>query len=354
MGEQNQGKSSEEVVNLLLEQKYQEAIPILDALIEEYPSHEEYSVYRSLVLRILIAHWTLSRVNSGHTTSGGAHRLRKSLVGVFQFSRQKLIRSLREIYNNLYRKQPLRIAVLSCAILIMLVGIQEGNNVKNPDPRKTSISRDNPQSTMLSSQTRPLTISTGEAADNDSHPNPLRTGSDETPSSPAISKEADNSTISATRKLRAIPNDQPQNLTASKSKTATAQIAKAPARNGASNKQQPPTVVSRNNESPLASSDEKAKSNNGAGAAIVDEYRSARPIGLRKSPSFAAEAIGEIHTGESLDVKEFTGSWAKVRLKPSGAVGFVRRELLVPITKNDGTAKGQSDESANTANTPAP
>ena len=251
MADQNQGKSSEEVVNLLLEQKYQEAIPILDALIEEYPSHEEYSVYRSLVLRILIAHWTLSRVNSGHTTSGGAHRLRKSLVGVFQFSRQKLIRSLREIYNNLYRKQPVRIAVLSCAILIMLVGIQEGNNVKNPNPRKTSISRDNPQSTILPTQTigRPLTISTGEAADNDSHPNPLRTGSNETPSSPAISKEADNLTISATRKLKAIPNDQPQNLTASKSKTAKAPIATAPARNGASNKQQPATVVSRNNDS---------------------------------------------------------------------------------------------------------
>ena len=352
MAEQNQGKSSEEVVNLLLEQKYQEAIPILDALIEEYPSHEEYSVYRSLVLRILIAHWTLSRVNSGHTTSGGAHRLRKSLVGVFQFSRQKLIRSLREIYNNLYRKQPLRIAVLSCAILIMLVGIQEGNNVKiQTHGRHRSVATIRNQQCCLRKRVllpflwaRPPTTT----------PNPLRTGSDETPSSPAASNEADNLTISATRKLKAIPNDQPQNLTASKSKTATAQIAKAPARNGASNKQQPPTVVSRNNESPLASSDEKAKSNNGAGAAIVDEYRSARPIGLRKSPSFAAEAIGEIHTGESLDVREFTGSWAKVRLKPSGAVGFVRRELLVPITKNDGTAKDQSDESANTANNAAP
>ena len=353
MAEQNQGKSSEEVVNLLLEQKYQEAIPILDALIEEYPSREEYSVYRSLVLRILIAHWTLSRVSSGHTNSGGAHRIRRSLVGVFQFSKQKLIRSLREICNNLYRKQTLRIAVLSCAIVIMLVGIQEGNNVKSPNPRKISISRDNAQSTMLPAQTigRPLTISTGEA-DDDNYPNQLRTGSDETRSSPATSKEADAETISATGKLRATPNNQPQNLTASTSKTAKTNIAKAPARNGASNKQQPPTVVSRNNDSALASPNEKAENDNGD--AILDGYRSARPIGLRKSPSFAAEAIGEIHTGEALDVREFTGSWAKVRLKPSGAVGFVRREVLVPITKNDRTAKGKTDESPNTANIPAP
>ena len=136
------------------------------------------------------------------------------------------------------------------------------------------------------------------------------------------------------------------------SKSAKANITKAPARNGASNKQQPPTAVSRNNESALAAPDDKAENDNGD--AILDEYRSARPIGLRKSPSFAAEAVGEIRTGESLDVKEFTGSWAKVRLKPSGAVGFVRREVLVPITKNDGTAKGKTDESPNTANIPAP
>jgi hypothetical protein len=353
MGEQNQGKSSEEVVNLLLEQKYQEAIPILDALIEEYPSHEEYSVYRSLVLRILIAHWTLSRVDSGHTNSGGAHRLRRSLVGVFQFSKEKLVRSLREIYKGLYQKQTLRIGVLSCAILIVLVGIQEGNNVKNPKPRLTSINRDNAQSTMLSAETgrRPLTTSAGEAADTDNQPNPLRTGSDETPSAPATAQEADDVTVSATGTVRAISNNQSQHLTASKSKTAKAQIAKVSARNGASNKQQPATVVSRNNDSALAPSGGKAENNNDA---ILDDYRSARPIGLRKSPSFAAEAIGEIHTGESLDVREFTGSWAKVRLKPSGAVGFVRRELLVPITKNDGTAKGQTDESTNTTSTPAP
>jgi hypothetical protein len=351
MAEQNQGKSSEEVVNLLLEQKYQEAIPILDALIEEYPSHEEYSVYRSLVLRILIAHWTLSRVSSGNTRSGGAHRLRRSFVGVFQFAKQKLMRSLKEIYKSLYQKQTVRIAVLSCAILVMLVGIQEGNNVKNPKPPQTSINRDNAQSTLLSAETvgRPLTISTREIADNDNQLNPLRTESDETPSAPATAKEADDVTISATQ-LKAIPNNQPQNSTASKSKTAKAHIAKAPDRNGASNKQQPATVVSRNNDSALAPS-EKADNNNDA---ILDDYRSARPIGLRKSPSFAAEAIGEIHTGESLGVREFTGSWAKVRLKPSGAVGFVRRELLVPITKNDGTPKGQTDESTNTATPPAP
>jgi hypothetical protein len=45
--------------------------------------------------------------------------------------------------------------------------------------------------------------------------------------------------------------------------------------------------------------------------------------------------VQKIDTGTSLNVLEFIGSWAKVELGPAGITGFVRREFLVSVKKNE-------------------
>jgi hypothetical protein len=53
------------MIHLLEEQKYDEALPILNDWSETHPSDREMRMYRLLVLRILVLRWNLSRIATG-------------------------------------------------------------------------------------------------------------------------------------------------------------------------------------------------------------------------------------------------------------------------------------------------
>jgi hypothetical protein len=53
------------ITQLLEEQKYEEALPILLDLSEKNPSDRELQTYRLLVIRILVLRWNLSRTTNG-------------------------------------------------------------------------------------------------------------------------------------------------------------------------------------------------------------------------------------------------------------------------------------------------
>ena len=60
-----------------------------------------------------------------------------------------------------------------------------------------------------------------------------------------------------------------------------------------------------------------------------DAYVTRRAVLLRGEPRFAARAKAQIGAGTSISVLGAQGDWLKVQTRPSGAVGYVRKEYLV-------------------------
>src|SRR5919109_2588345 len=61
-----------------------------------------------------------------------------------------------------------------------------------------------------------------------------------------------------------------------------------------------------------------------------DAYVTRRAVLLRAEPRFASTAKTQIGAGTSISVLGAQGDWLKVKTRPSGAVGYVRKEYLVP------------------------
>jgi Bacterial SH3 domain len=61
----------------------------------------------------------------------------------------------------------------------------------------------------------------------------------------------------------------------------------------------------------------------------VIAYKTRRVVSLREEPRFAAAAKAQIAAGTSISVLEAKGDWFKVKTRPSGTVGYVRKEYLV-------------------------
>jgi len=58
-------------------------------------------------------------------------------------------------------------------------------------------------------------------------------------------------------------------------------------------------------------------------------YKTRRVVSLREEPRFAATSKAQIGAGTSISVLESNGDWFKVRTRPAGAIGYVRKEYLV-------------------------
>jgi hypothetical protein len=53
---------------------------------------------------------------------------------------------------------------------------------------------------------------------------------------------------------------------------------------------------------------------------------------LREEPRFGATGQIMLDTGARLIVLKIEGKWLKVKLAETGAVGFVRKEFVAPVT----------------------
>jgi len=62
------------------------------------------------------------------------------------------------------------------------------------------------------------------------------------------------------------------------------------------------------------------------------EYRTRRVSPLRQEPLYGAPKIQDIDAGATISVLETKGDWLKVKTGPSGAVGYVRKEYVGPLT----------------------
>jgi hypothetical protein len=73
-------------------------------------------------------------------------------------------------------------------------------------------------------------------------------------------------------------------------------------------------------------------------------YRTVRQILLREEPRFGAASQIMLDQGARLMVLEINGSWLKVRMEKTGAIGFVREEFVMPA-EAAGPSSANNDKS---------
>ena len=322
------------IVHLLEEQKYDEVLPILSDLREKNPSDRESRMYHLLVVRILVLRWNLSRTvtRPAIDSSTMAKRTIKSLASVVLVSAStKLIQSLGQIYRaaeTALGKRRIKRVVIAAAVsgfLLTLLAsyMVEGSNVAILVPSNILNSIDVSHPTISALGAKAYNPNNSTTADEDGRQIPL----------PA---EADERNIFRVTSEPTEPTEHLQDLTEQKLTLSGPDVAKATSQVNASKlfaeRQQPKAVLNIDRSRELA-----ANENNGdkTPRESLGHYQSQRAIPIRKSTRFAAAIVQEIDTGTSLNVLEFIGSWAKVELGPAGITGFVRREFLVSVKKNE-------------------
>src|SRR6266536_4221958 len=323
------------IVHLLEEQKYDEVLPILSDLRETNPSDRESRVYHLLVVRILVLRGNLSRTvtRPAIDSSTMAKRTIKRLASVVRVSEStKLIQSLGQIYQAaetaLGKRGIKRVIIAGAAagFLITLLAsyMVEGSNVAIQVPSNILTSTD---------LSHPTVSALGVKAYN---PNNSRTADEDGRQIPLPTEAGERNFFRASEPRELLPTEHLQDSKEQKLTLSGPDVAKATSQVNApklfAERQQPKAVLNIESSRELA-----ANENNGdkTPRESLGYYQSQRAIPIRKSTSFAAAIVQEIDTGISLNVLEFIGSWAKVELGPAGITGFVRREFLVSVKKNE-------------------
>jgi len=329
------------IVHLLEEQKYDEVLPILSDLREKNPSDRESRMYHLLVVRILVLRWNLSRTvtRPAIDSSTMAKRTIKRLASVVLVSAStKLIQSLGQIYRaaeTALGKRRIKRVVIAAAVSSFLLTLLasymvEGSNVAILVPSNILNSIDVSHPTISALGAKAYKPNNPTTADEDGRQIPLPTKADERNIFRVTSE----------------PREPTEHLQDSKEQKLTLSgpdVAKATSQVNASKlfaeRQQPKAVLNIDRSRELA-----ANENNGdkTPRESLGYYQSQRAVPIRKSTSFASAIVQKIDTGTSLNVLEFIGSWAKVELGPAGITGFVRREFLVSVKKNESNVTHRS------------
>jgi hypothetical protein len=321
------------IVHLLEQQKYDEVLPILSDLREKNPSDRESRMYHLLVVRILVLRWNLSRsvTRPAIDSSTMAKRPIKRLASVVLVSAStKLIQSLGQIYRaaeTALGKRRIKRVVIAAAVsgfLLTLLAsyMVEGSNVAILVPSNILNSTDVSHPTISALGTKAYNPNNSTTADEDGRQIRLLT-------------EADERNFFRASEPRE-PTEHLQDSKEQKLTLSGPDVAKATSQVNASKlfaeRQQPKAVLNIESSRELA-----ANENNGdkTPRESLGYYQSQRAVPIRKSTSFASAIVQKIDTGTSLNVLEFIGSWAKVELGPAGITGFVRREFLVSVKKNE-------------------
>jgi len=65
---------------------------------------------------------------------------------------------------------------------------------------------------------------------------------------------------------------------------------------------------------------------------LVMNYKTRRTAPLRQEPRFAAASAEDIDPGTPISVLEAKGDWLKVKTRPQGRVGYIRKEYVAPAS----------------------
>jgi hypothetical protein len=312
--------SRSHVLLLLEQQKYDEALAILTDLRDKEPSDREIRVYYLLLLRIFVLRWNLSRASTGPVNETSA--VSKTGTAGFAslarlFGRLKLIRSFirnpqAELSSSSRSTKRLMFVGAGSGFLMLLLGLC----MIGDDERDRLVSAHLPRSTDVS--------------------HPTVSPSDENTLSPNADKDLRRTQLgreAGERKIFRIASESTELMPAQLMRD----VLKSHLRDFggqefmASEIDRAKPMHQLNSSKPLIRQTTAGRKNIGTRASreTPGRYQSRWAIPIREFPRFAAATVQRIDRGVSLNVLEFHGSWAKVRLAPAGATGFIRREFLI-------------------------
>ena len=308
------------VLLLLEQQKYDEALTILTDLRDKEPSDREIRVYYLLLLRIFVLRWNLSRASTGPVnetsaisetgTAGFASVAR--LFGRLQFIRAFIRNPQAELSSSSRSTKRLMFVGAGSGFLMLLLGLcMIGNNerdrlVSSHSLRSTDVSHP----TVSPSDENRLSPN----ADKDLR----RTQFGREAGEREIFRIASQTTeLMPTQLMRDVLKSHLRDFGGQEFTASEIDRAKPMHQLNAPKPLIKQTTVGRKNVDTKASRETPGR------------YQSRWAIPIREFPRFAAATVQRIDRGVSLNVLEFHGSWAKVRLAPAGATGFIRREFLI-------------------------
>jgi len=327
--------SRSQIVHILEQHKYEEALSILDNLKDRDPSDRESQMYHLLVVRILILRWNLSRaatakVSYSRITSKGIIRRLGAVVRVAEST--KLIQSLGRMYQaaetGLANRGIKRIITAGAGfvflITLLVFHMHERSNIAIGMPSKMVTSTFALDPTVSALDVKTYNLNKSRTAHDDGQLTPWSTkAGDEN----LFRVNHETGELSPAEHLKYVKEQK-----AALSRTDSAKVTPHPnATDVYAGRQQPGKILNIDSPRELAANENNGNKTPGK---ILGYYQSGRAIPIRNWPRFAAPTVQDIDRGILLNVLEFVGSWAKVELKPAGITGFVRREFLIPVKEN--------------------
>ena len=305
---------------LLEQQKYDEALTILTDLRDKEPSDQEIRVYYLLLLRIFVLRWNLSRASTGPVnetsaiseTGTAGCALVTRLFGRLQLIRAFIRNPQAELSSSSRSTKRLMFVGAGSGFLMLLLGLcMIGNNerdrlVSSHSLRSTDVSHptvspsDANRLSPTADKDLPRTQFGREAGDREI----FRIASKSTELMPA-------------QMMRDVLKNHLRDFGGQEFVTNEIDRAKPMHQLNSTKSLIRHTTADRKNIGTRISREAPGR------------YQSRWAIPIREFPRFAAATVQRIDRGVSLNVLEFHGSWAKVRLAPGGATGFIRREFLI-------------------------
>jgi len=301
------------VLLLLEQQKYDEALTILTDLRDKEPSDREIRVYYLLLLRIFVLRWNLSRASTGpvNETSAisetGTARFAPvaRLFGRFQLIRAFIRNPQAELSSSSRSTKRLMFVGAGSGFLMLLLGL--------------CMIGDNERDRLVSS----YSLTSTDASDE----NTLSQNADKDLRRTQLGREAGEREIFriASKSTELMPAQLMRDVLKNHLRDFGGQEFVA------SEIDRAKPMHQLDASKPLIRQTTAGRKNIGTRASreTPGRYQSRWAIPIREFPRFAAATVQRIDRGVSLNVLEFHGSWAKVRLAPAGATGFIRREFLI-------------------------
>lgn len=325
-----------EVIELLEQQKYEDALPILGGLKEADPADRELQIYHLLVVRILILRWNLTGAAAKRAffLRTKVQRIIKKGISLIRVTPEtQIIPLLGRIYHAMGTWGVLRglksIIMVGAGIglflAILLFHSHDGSTVNAPAPAKMVTAILGLDSIVSASDAVPYVLDNSRTAEQASRPTPElanATGIDSLKISQPSTELPLTGTLTYGTDAKATTSGADRAAQAISYHHAPGEFAE-----GRQVKQTSPVkdVIGLTD---IENTRDKTPRKN------LGYYRSRQAIPIRTLPRFAASTLREIDSGVPLNVLAYVGSWAEVELNSGGITGFVRKEFLIPVEED--------------------
>jgi len=324
-----------QVVELLEQQKYDEALPMLGGMRELDPADRELQIYHLLVVRILILRWNLTGATAKRVFFLRT-KIQRIITSVISLTRATFETQVIPVLGRIYpaigtwvvlhgvKRIIIVVAGIGLFLGIFLFHRHEGRIVPPPAPAKMVSAILGFDSTVSASDAMPYRL------DNSGTAEQANRRTFEIANASAVNMLGSPHLTTALLATTQLAYGTDAKAAAPAAKSAKAIPYRSASGEFAEGRQVKQPV-------PIKNAIELADIENNRHKTprkILGYYRSSRAIPIRSAPQFAAPTVRELDSGVPLNVLAIIDSWAEVELDSAGITGFVRKEFLIPVGEN--------------------